>query len=206
MATVAQLLRFRQVAMATGQTHHQGLGVVEGGGLVVQAVRADGGFNHVELLQLGITSEKGMSQLLQLYWAAALKQEQVRSWTTCGHFRLVSDLLWESAGLNGWELLVIEVCKHTAQDGVMLKQTVQKCLKGSECGASSSRLQKYTNWKTWSQTRTQQQDWTTQCSTWQHLEVDSWCVSLLVCAQMSSWYSICAYSVSQQREGFLHAV
>lgn len=59
----------------------------------------------------------------------SLQQEQVWSWTTRGRYRLVSDLLWESAGLDGWELLVIEVCKHTAQDGVMLKQAVQKCLK-----------------------------------------------------------------------------
>lgn len=58
MATVAQLLRVLKVAMASSQTHHKRLGVVEGGGLVVQAVGADGGFNHVELLQLAITTEK----------------------------------------------------------------------------------------------------------------------------------------------------
>lgn len=52
MATVAQLLRVLKVAMTTSQTHHERLGVVEGGGLVIEAVRADGSFNHVELLQL----------------------------------------------------------------------------------------------------------------------------------------------------------
>lgn len=46
--------------MATSQTHHKRLGVVEGGGLVIQAVRADGGFNHVELLQLAITTESNV--------------------------------------------------------------------------------------------------------------------------------------------------
>lgn len=79
MATVALLLRVRQVAMATGQTHHQSLGVVEGGGLVVQAVRADGGLNHVELLQLGITSERETSHLLQLCWAGAGGELNYRS-------------------------------------------------------------------------------------------------------------------------------
>lgn len=57
MATVAQLLGVWQAAMATGQTHHECLGVVERGGLVVEAVTADGGFNHVELFQLAITSK-----------------------------------------------------------------------------------------------------------------------------------------------------
>lgn len=50
MATVAQLLGVLQAALATGQAHHQCLGVVEGGGLVVQTVWADWSFNHVELL------------------------------------------------------------------------------------------------------------------------------------------------------------
>ena len=57
MATVAQLLRVLEVAVATSQTHHERLGVVEGGGLVIQAVGADGGFHHVELLQLVLTTE-----------------------------------------------------------------------------------------------------------------------------------------------------
>lgn len=52
MATVSQLLRILNVAMATSQAHHKRLGVVERGGLVVQVVRADGGLYHVELLQL----------------------------------------------------------------------------------------------------------------------------------------------------------
>ena len=52
MVTVAQLLRVLQVAVAGSQAHHECLGVVEGGGLVVQTVGADGGFDHVELLQL----------------------------------------------------------------------------------------------------------------------------------------------------------
>lgn len=51
MATVAKLLRILKVAMAS-QTHHERLGVVEGGGLVIQAVRVDGRLHHVELLQL----------------------------------------------------------------------------------------------------------------------------------------------------------
>ena len=63
MATVAQLLRVLKVAMTGSQTHHERLGVVEGGGLVVQAVGADGGFNHVELLQLAITTQREISQL-----------------------------------------------------------------------------------------------------------------------------------------------
>lgn len=53
VVTVAQLLRVWQVAVATRQIHHEGLRVVEGGGLVVQAVGADGCLDHVELLQLG---------------------------------------------------------------------------------------------------------------------------------------------------------
>ncbi len=57
MATVTQLLRVLQIAVATSQAHHKCLGVVEGGGLVIQAVGADGGFDHVELLQLVITTE-----------------------------------------------------------------------------------------------------------------------------------------------------
>lgn len=61
MATVAQLLRVLQVAMATSQTHHECLGVVKGRGLVVQAVGVDGGFNHVELLQLAITIETNIT-------------------------------------------------------------------------------------------------------------------------------------------------
>ena len=48
MATVAQLLGVLQVTMATSQPHHGCLGIVERGGLVVQAV----GVKHVELLQL----------------------------------------------------------------------------------------------------------------------------------------------------------
>lgn len=64
MATVAQLLRVLQAAMATGQTHHECLGVVEGGGLVIQAVGADGGFNHVELLQLARQKETSHMLLL----------------------------------------------------------------------------------------------------------------------------------------------
>lgn len=58
MATVAKLLRVLKVAVATSQTHHKCLGVVEGGGLVVQAVRADGGLDHVELLQLAKPTER----------------------------------------------------------------------------------------------------------------------------------------------------
>ncbi len=61
MATVAQLLRVLKVAMATSQPHHKRLGVVEGGGLAIQAVGADGGFNHVELLQLAITAERNIT-------------------------------------------------------------------------------------------------------------------------------------------------
>lgn len=52
MTTVGQLLRVGQVAVAPCQIHHEGLRVVEGGGLVVQAVRADRRLHHVELLQL----------------------------------------------------------------------------------------------------------------------------------------------------------
>lgn len=69
MATVAQLLRVWQVAMATGQTHHECLGVVEGGGLVEQAVGADGGFNHVELLQLAITTERNVTTVAAAPWS-----------------------------------------------------------------------------------------------------------------------------------------
>lgn len=58
MATVAELLRVLKVAVATSQTHHKCLGVVERGGLVVQAVGADGGLDHVELPQLAITTER----------------------------------------------------------------------------------------------------------------------------------------------------
>lgn len=58
MVTVAQLLRVLQVAMAGSQAHHKCLGVVEGGGLVVQALGADGSFDHVELLQLAITTKR----------------------------------------------------------------------------------------------------------------------------------------------------
>lgn len=62
MVTVAQLLLLLllvwQAAVAAGEAHHECLGVVEGGGLVVQAVGADGGFHHVELLQLSITTEE----------------------------------------------------------------------------------------------------------------------------------------------------
>lgn len=76
MATVAQLLRVLQVAVATSQAHHERLGVVEGGGLVVQAVGADGGFDHVELLQLAITTERKCHKHV-----IALKQEQVESTT-----------------------------------------------------------------------------------------------------------------------------
>lgn len=60
MATIAQLLRVLKAAMTTSQAHHKRLGVVEGGGLVIQAVRADGSFNHVELLQLTITTERNV--------------------------------------------------------------------------------------------------------------------------------------------------
>lgn len=67
MTTVAELLRVLKVAMATGQTHHKCLGVVEGGGLVVQAVRADGGLNHVELLQLAITTERHVTTIDSFY-------------------------------------------------------------------------------------------------------------------------------------------
>lgn len=52
MTTVGQLLRVGKVAVAPRQIHHEGLRVVEGGGLVVQAVRADCRLHHVELLQL----------------------------------------------------------------------------------------------------------------------------------------------------------
>lgn len=52
MTTVGQLLRVGQVAVAPRQIHHERLRVVEGGGLVVQAVRADCRLHHVELLQL----------------------------------------------------------------------------------------------------------------------------------------------------------
>ena len=48
MATVAQLLGVLQVAVATHQTYHGCLGVVEGGALAVQTVVVC----HVELLQL----------------------------------------------------------------------------------------------------------------------------------------------------------
>lgn len=86
------------------------------------------------------SKQRETSQLLLLHHRATLEQEQVESRTKYGHFRLLSDLLWESAGLNGRELLVIEVCKHTAQYGVMLKQTVQICVKDSGkhsyCGSS----------------------------------------------------------------------
>lgn len=57
MATVSKLLRVLRVAVAS-QTHHKSLGVIEGGVLVVQAVRADGGLHHVELLQLAIPKER----------------------------------------------------------------------------------------------------------------------------------------------------
>lgn len=56
MATVSKLLRVLRVAVAS-QTHHKSLGVTEGV-LVVQAVRADGGLHHVELLQLAIPKER----------------------------------------------------------------------------------------------------------------------------------------------------
>lgn len=56
MATVSKLLRVLRVAVAS-QTHHKSLGVIEGV-LVVQAVRADGGLHHVELLQLAIPKER----------------------------------------------------------------------------------------------------------------------------------------------------
>lgn len=60
MVTVALLLLLLlwQAAVATAQAHHERLGVVEGGGLVVQAVGADGCFHHVELLQLSIATEE----------------------------------------------------------------------------------------------------------------------------------------------------
>lgn len=57
MVTVSELLRVLRVAVAS-QTHHKSLGVIEGGVLVVQAVRADGGLHHVELLQLAIPKER----------------------------------------------------------------------------------------------------------------------------------------------------
>lgn len=59
VVTVAQLPRVWQVAVATRQIHHEGLRVVEGGGLVVQAVGADGRLDHVELLQLGERGGRG---------------------------------------------------------------------------------------------------------------------------------------------------
>lgn len=64
MVTVALLLLLLvvllvwQAAVAAAQAHHELLGVVEGGGLVVQAVGADGCFHHVELLQLSIATEE----------------------------------------------------------------------------------------------------------------------------------------------------
>lgn len=63
MVTVALLLLLVvllvwQAAVAAAQAHHELLGVVEGGGLVVQAVGADGCFHHVELLQLSIATEE----------------------------------------------------------------------------------------------------------------------------------------------------
>ena len=51
VVTVAQLLGVLQAA--AGESHHGGLGVVEGGALAEQAGRADGVLDHVELLQLG---------------------------------------------------------------------------------------------------------------------------------------------------------
>lgn len=52
MVTEAQLLRVLEVS--AGQTHHERLGVVERGCLVLvrQAFGADGRLEHVELLQL----------------------------------------------------------------------------------------------------------------------------------------------------------
>lgn len=57
MAAVAQLLGVLKAVVA-GQTHHESLGIVEGGGLVVNAVRTDGGLHHLELLQLEITGKR----------------------------------------------------------------------------------------------------------------------------------------------------
>lgn len=59
MVTVALLLLLAwQAAVAAGQAHHERLGVVKGGGLVVQAVGADWCFHHVELLQLSVATEE----------------------------------------------------------------------------------------------------------------------------------------------------
>lgn len=121
MVTVARLLLLRllllvrQAAVAAGQAHHERLGVVEGGGLVVQAVGADGSFHHVELLQLSITEEENCCCGAE------------RCVTAGTHRGLLSDLLRQSAGLDGWELLVVEVCKHAAQYGVVLKQRGPVC-------------------------------------------------------------------------------
>jgi len=80
MATVAHLLLVLKVAMATSQTHHKRLGVVEGGGLVIQAVRADGGFNHVELLQLAITTRRNIIAVAAAH-VKVPKQEQAEKRT-----------------------------------------------------------------------------------------------------------------------------
>lgn len=50
MTTVAKLLRFLKATAA--KTHHSGLSIVEGGALRVQAGRAYGVLDHVELFQL----------------------------------------------------------------------------------------------------------------------------------------------------------
>lgn len=111
MVTVALLLLLlllvRQATVAPGQANHERLGVVEGGALVVQAVGADGGLHHVELLQLSITTEEG---------------NRCRGTERLATAGLLSHLLRQSAGLDGRELLVVEVCKHAAQYGVVLKQ------------------------------------------------------------------------------------
>lgn len=123
MVTVARLLLLlrllrllvRQAAVAAGQAHHERLGVVEGGGLAVQAVGADGSFHHVELLQLSITTEENR---------CCGAERRVTAGTRRG---LLSDLLRQSAGLDGRELLVVEFRKHAAQYGVVLKQRAPVC-------------------------------------------------------------------------------
>lgn len=52
MAGVTELLWVLETPVAPGQPHHGCLGVVEGRTGAVQAIGADGVFNHVELLEL----------------------------------------------------------------------------------------------------------------------------------------------------------
>lgn len=122
MTTVGQLLRVGQVAVTPRQIHHEGLRVVEGGGRVVQAVRADRRLHHVELLQLhqegGEVSRGGggHGQLSSLRDKGGGKKRKKVTLLS------LPDLLGEGAGLGRRKLLVVEVCKHTAQYGVMLEQ------------------------------------------------------------------------------------